>query len=315
MYYLTLGRPVEGIYHSSAAVSLAISAGLHLIRSSQLTPQPYFGVLETPFPPPADALEEGERINAFWTVVIVNNYWVAAHGSPSAIPYHDTPIDTPWPLELQNYASSVSAFYSTPNATPMPEYQQLFDALGGGGATVSKFLGGLNVDGFSALALLAKASLLLERAITFSTRYSGTYLLIPIFPQTLLLADSLFLDHSDAAAFESLDVLLEHFVLSIPLGLDVGILQEPQHIPVVTQTLAQAAIIRLHAHRIHTSDASRSKYISAARNIVHIINSTDFSLWPHVDPIMGVRRFLHCQIKSRFIYALFSPSDPLDDRM
>lgn len=75
LYYLTLGRPVEGIYHSSAAVSLAISANLHLIKSAQITVQPAFGVLETPFSPPAHALEEGERINAFWTTLIVNNYW------------------------------------------------------------------------------------------------------------------------------------------------------------------------------------------------------------------------------------------------
>lgn len=53
-------------------------------------------------PPALDTIDEGERINAFWTVLIVNNYWVIAHGSPSAISY-DMPIDTPWPLEMTEY--------------------------------------------------------------------------------------------------------------------------------------------------------------------------------------------------------------------
>lgn len=53
-------------------------------------------------PSAADAVDEGERINAFWTVLIVNNYWVASHGSPSAMPC-DVPVDTPWPLEMSEY--------------------------------------------------------------------------------------------------------------------------------------------------------------------------------------------------------------------
>jgi hypothetical protein len=225
LYYLTLGRPVEGIYHSSAAVSLAISAGLHLIQSSSQAHaqiQPAFGVLETPVRPPAHAREAGERISAFWTAVIVNNYWVAAHGAPAAIAYHDTRIETPWPSARGEYAPSPSALspnneididalsYATPNTTPTPGYQHLFAAFmsgsgvsagagaaGGPGGTVARFLAGLDTNpnmhlggdmnlnmnlngdrgrdgaGFSPLALLAKASILLERAITFSGRYSG----------------------------------------------------------------------------------------------------------------------------------------------
>ncbi|KAJ7636654.1 Zn(2)-Cys(6) binuclear cluster domain-containing protein [Roridomyces roridus] len=274
VYFLTLGRPVEGIYHSSAAVSLAISAGLHIIQptphsaggGSRLSPQPTtFGVLEAPAcPPAADSLEEGERICAFWTVVIVNNYWVAAHGSPSAISYYDTPIDTPWPLELQDYVSP-----------------QLFDHVGASsGATVSKFLAGVIVDGFSPLALLAKASLLLERSITFSSR--GRYA-----------------DHS-AGAFETLDVLLQQFVHTIPIGISaVGGPEGLEARPclLVAHTIAHAAIIRLHAHRIHTSETSRGKYLSAARSVVHLMNGIDFSVWPtSIDPIMGILWTTVCEV-------------------
>ncbi|KAJ6600074.1 hypothetical protein B0H10DRAFT_2196467 [Mycena sp. CBHHK59/15] len=246
LYYLTLGRPVEGIYHSSAAVSLAISSELHLIRSSHLI-QPYFGVLVTAFPPPVDALEEGERINAFWMVLIVNNYGVAAHGSPSAISY-DTPIDTPWPLNLEDYNS------------------QLLDSIVGGG-TVSKFLNGLSVDGFSATALLAKASILLERAITFSSRYS---------------------DLTDTKALNFLDGLLEQFRIDLPLGLEFHEGSLEKRSLLVTETLSHAAIIRLHAPLIRTSEVSRGKYLSAARSVVHMIRTANLSEWRHIDPIIGI---------------------------
>ncbi|KAF8181930.1 hypothetical protein K438DRAFT_1174857 [Mycena galopus ATCC 62051] len=282
LYYLSEGRPVEGIYHSSAAVSLAISANLHLIKSqsAQTLSQPCFGVLETPFSPPAHAREEGERINAWWTTVVVNNYWRAAHGSPSAIPYQDTPIDTPWPRDLDDYASPQS--YPSPSTTPMPTFQFFnVDGIGagGGGGTVSKFLAGLDMEGFSSLALLAKASILLERAITFSTRYS---------------------DQADAAAFNSLDALLEQFMQSLPLGIELRAVEispnrslsemSSRSSFLVTQTLTHAAIIRLHAARIHTSNVSRGKYLAAARAVANIINtnSIELSSWPHVDPILGI---------------------------
>ncbi|KAJ7718400.1 hypothetical protein DFH07DRAFT_761577 [Mycena maculata] len=39
---------------------------------------------------------EDERVNAFWSVVILDNFWVVANGSPTSIPYGIN-IDTPWP--------------------------------------------------------------------------------------------------------------------------------------------------------------------------------------------------------------------------
>lgn len=123
LYMLNTGRPIEGTYHSSASVSLAIrlvdifsrssrvtdilliffSSEFHLIRSSRRSQSRDVGMIEQgALSPPADNIDEGERINAFWTVLVINNYWVIAHGSPSAISY-DMPIDTPWPLEMSEY--------------------------------------------------------------------------------------------------------------------------------------------------------------------------------------------------------------------
>ncbi|KAJ7897421.1 hypothetical protein B0H13DRAFT_2032915 [Mycena leptocephala] len=271
LYYLTLGRPVEGIHHSGAAVSLAISAGLHFINSESsiftVPPGP-----DTSFPPPSNGLEMVEQINAFWTVMIVNNHWVVAYGSPSAIPYCDMPIDTPWPIDLDGSVSS-----------------DLFNpTVGGGGGTVSKFLSGLSIEsGFSSeLALHAKASILLEQAITFSARYAGNSPLGEFLEGTT----------SDDTAFDSLDALLEQFMLSLPLGFEPRCVDKSTHRLLVTQTLTHVAIIRLHAHRVRTSEASRRKYMTAALTVVHIVNNTDFSKWRHIDPIMGVLWTTVCDV-------------------
>lgn len=85
------------------------SSELHLIRSSRHLER---GFKPNFLPAALDAIDEVERINGFWTVLIVNNYWVIARGSPSAISY-DIPIDTPWPLETEEYVlvSFVVNFY------------------------------------------------------------------------------------------------------------------------------------------------------------------------------------------------------------
>ncbi|KAJ7640700.1 hypothetical protein DFH06DRAFT_1477650 [Mycena polygramma] len=254
-YYLALAQPVEGMHHSSAAVSLALSAGLHLINAPH-TLQPCFG--DSPGPP-SSVRSDAERISAFWTVVIVNNYWVVAYGSPSMIPDNDTAVDAPWPLNLDDYVSS-----------------GLFDATASGGGGVSKLLSGLIADGFSPLALHSKASMLLERAITFSATYA---------------------DDSDyETAFDFLDTLLEQFMLSLPLGLEPRCSEKAKHRLLVTQTLVHTAVIRLHALRIHTSDESRRKYMTAALTVVHIISNTNFSGWRTVDPIMGILWTTVCEV-------------------
>ncbi|KAJ7142876.1 hypothetical protein C8R44DRAFT_924598, partial [Mycena epipterygia] len=96
-YYLHMASPVHGRYHSAVAASIALGAELHLIRSPQQPPQYPIFALRTPLlPRPESSSDEATRINAWWAVVILNNYWVGAEGSPSALPY-GIPIDTPWP--------------------------------------------------------------------------------------------------------------------------------------------------------------------------------------------------------------------------
>ncbi|KAJ7214894.1 hypothetical protein GGX14DRAFT_609674 [Mycena pura] len=142
LYYMEVGQFLQGSYHCAAATSLAFSIGLH---------QHGYPSYPGPFPPeilrhfhPMDTVNvrSTKLLSAFWSVVILNNYWVAACGVPSRIP-SGTTIGTPWPTVTQLH--SVAA--STRN----------------------------DVAGNSLLALLANASILFECVITFTVIYQGLH--------------------------------------------------------------------------------------------------------------------------------------------
>lgn len=102
-YFLAPGRFLEGKYHITATLSLGLSIGLNKIRSDrQTSPGP-----ATILPAPQDAIEEGERVDACWIVLIVDKCWAVALASePSTACPSDLvgiQIDTPWPLEVQDY--------------------------------------------------------------------------------------------------------------------------------------------------------------------------------------------------------------------
>lgn len=108
-YFFRNGRFLEGKYHVSAAASLAISCGLHKIRSinmSPLKPNLIGGTETHNLHPPRDIIEEGERINGFWALFVLDKCWSVALGSASYISDSDilgTTVDTPWPLTMPQY--------------------------------------------------------------------------------------------------------------------------------------------------------------------------------------------------------------------
>jgi hypothetical protein len=111
-YYLfRIGRFVEAKSHTAAAVSLAIGSGFHRIRSSNLFAAPALGLSsDTPISlhPPQDSIEEGERINGFWTVFMLHKYITVALEPPSsvcgALEAPGMQLDTPWPLDMSEYS-------------------------------------------------------------------------------------------------------------------------------------------------------------------------------------------------------------------
>lgn len=115
-FFFHNGRLAEGKFHSNAAVSLATMCNLHKVAAPQKRgPQDVLFDTSTFLPPPRDAMEEGERIHAFWTTFVLDKCWVVALGSPSILIEEQgnssTRIDTPWPQNIEHYGQVSSTCF------------------------------------------------------------------------------------------------------------------------------------------------------------------------------------------------------------
>lgn len=102
-YFFHQDRRLEGEYHITAAVAIVLSSKLHQLGQASPSGSPR-ATDPSPLPPAADAIEQGERINAFWAVVTLDRCWSIALGAQSALGRTDmTRITTPWPLDMADY--------------------------------------------------------------------------------------------------------------------------------------------------------------------------------------------------------------------
>ncbi|KAJ6616885.1 hypothetical protein B0H10DRAFT_2387533 [Mycena sp. CBHHK59/15] len=111
-YFFRTGHFLEARSHTATAVALALGGGLHQIRSLHNPDVPVIEITREhenglQLRAPADAIEEGERINAFWAVFMLQKNLAVALEPPVRIcgmlEAGGIQIDTPWPLELDEY--------------------------------------------------------------------------------------------------------------------------------------------------------------------------------------------------------------------
>ncbi|KAJ6606748.1 hypothetical protein B0H10DRAFT_1819642 [Mycena sp. CBHHK59/15] len=111
-YFFRTGHFLEARSHTATAVALALGGGLHQIRSLHNPDVPVIEITREhenglQLRAPADAIEEGERINAFWAVFMLQKNLAVALEPPARIcgmlEAGGIQIDTPWPLELDEY--------------------------------------------------------------------------------------------------------------------------------------------------------------------------------------------------------------------
>lgn len=99
LYHFSLSRTLEGRYHYSAASALCLSCGLHKNIENISSSTQY-----TALPQPADLVEAGERLRAFWSVYIIDKSWAIAVDSPAHFNGSDAAtVDVSWPLEMSDY--------------------------------------------------------------------------------------------------------------------------------------------------------------------------------------------------------------------
>ena len=109
-YFLRTGMLLEAKCRVGTAVSLTLGAGLHKVRSANITTPSTIGIThDQPFalPLPPDGLQEAERINGFWSVLMLHKFITVALESPAhvcgALEAPGMQIDTPWPIDMDHF--------------------------------------------------------------------------------------------------------------------------------------------------------------------------------------------------------------------
>lgn len=108
-YSYSSGRHHEGWCLGGLAVRVALSCGLHRIKSMVLRPappgNPFLRNQHFLLPPPEDAVELGERIHAFWAAFSIDRCGALATGYPSGI--RDEDIKTPFNRALSDISAGL----------------------------------------------------------------------------------------------------------------------------------------------------------------------------------------------------------------
>jgi hypothetical protein len=99
-YFLRQGRFLEAMHRINTAASLAIACGLHRLQWTDPNGKVYA------LPPTRDAVEQGERVSAFWTVLATHKIFsVILQWQSSVSALLNEQINLPWPLDMEVYES------------------------------------------------------------------------------------------------------------------------------------------------------------------------------------------------------------------
>ncbi|KAI3606348.1 hypothetical protein WG66_009606 [Moniliophthora roreri] len=252
-YLLLKGKALEGKYYLVGAVSLVLSTGLHRTRTSD----PTRSRAATFLPAPRDAIGEGERINAVWAVVALNACWTTAERHASNLDYNsvDGRIDAPWPMDIARYAkNSFPTDFRTSH-------------------TIQKFLTNQSDEGYSTLALYAKASILFEQASALYYQYRPN------------------MDSTEARRYsfscDNLNSLLARFTSELrppeaAKSLDI------QRRLLVVHLLSKVASIQLHYAFVASNASSYAQVLSTANSVVEMLKTVDLKAFEVVDPIVAI---------------------------
>ncbi|KAK7042087.1 Zn(2)-C6 fungal-type domain-containing protein [Favolaschia claudopus] len=266
-------RFLEAEFHANGAATLALGYQLHKIRSSRPLAPAVLGVplLTEVYPTqPASPVEEGERIRAFWVVVsLQSSLGIALNAASlnfSILETSGASIDTPWPLEIDDYAAGALPRGYT------------------GQETIKAFL--TEDPSHASVALptfFAKAAVLLHRASRLGANWSPN-----LSPQeaSSYSASYLWLDSRITQFWETLPPLFAFYAHS-----------SNARTLVLAHALTAAAAIRLHrSPGTIDPDAARQKCVAAARAILACIGDTTVPDFTVANPIVGSLCAMACRV-------------------
>ncbi|KAJ7189062.1 hypothetical protein C8R46DRAFT_1206165 [Mycena filopes] len=289
-YFFRTGHFLEARAHTATAVALALGGGLHQIRSLTNPDVPVIGITEEDpergihLRAPADSIEEGERINGFWAVFMLQkNLSVALEPAARVNGVFEASgmaIDTPWPLEMNEYK------------------QGLLTADIHGDSTVCNYLHRTGVPSYhghrdSGIAMNVKACILLHRAVLLSGQWR------PNFPEREA--------QSWGTAFNAVDQLIKSLRLQLPPVLahaqpEPG---RPARTILLTHSLLNAATIKLHSI-FYADPTSHQMCLDAARDMFRFGGGTGTGADPrglglgggqgYLNPMMGTLWMTACSV-------------------
>ncbi|KAF7326798.1 hypothetical protein MSAN_02499300 [Mycena sanguinolenta] len=270
-YLLRNKRFLEAEFYANGAATVALGYQLHKIRSSRPVTAPQLGApqLEVYPTPPADVVEEGERIRAFWAVGCLQSQLnLALDAASASFCIFESPgasgIDTPWPLDIEDYE----------NGTLPPGYQSQ--------ETIRHFLTDDTFTPSPIPTLYAKASVLLYRATRLGASWSpGTFV-----PQAIDAYQTSYtwLDRRITAFWQALPPIYAFYGNSAAA-----------RTLVVTHALAAAAAIRLHRSPAASDAEAQGKCLFAARSVFDVLGDVRVGSQSIAHPVVGALCALACQ--------------------
>ncbi|KAJ7865858.1 hypothetical protein B0H14DRAFT_3862133 [Mycena olivaceomarginata] len=268
-FFFRTGHFLEARAHTATAVALALGAGLHQIRSLNHPDAPVLEITEgngqeIHIRAPADAIEEGERINGFWAVYMLQKNLSVALEPPARVcgvfEAGGIQIDTPWPLEMDDYK------------------QGLLTSDIHGDSTVRNFLQQTATLGYhgrpSITALNVKACILLHRAVYVHGQYR------PNVPK------------GEAQSWWKAFGVVDQLINSLRFKSKAAV-RAPRTI-LLTHSLLNAATIKLHSI-CYTNPLSRQSCLAAARDVLRFGGANPQGLG-HLNPMMGILWMTACSV-------------------
>ncbi|KAJ7676855.1 hypothetical protein DFH06DRAFT_1034233 [Mycena polygramma] len=264
-------RFLEAEFHANGAATLTLGYQLHKIRSARPSTPPLLGVpggIEVYFNPPQSAVEEGERIRGFWAVACLQSSLHVASRSASVnfsiFEASVANIDTPWPLEIVDYASGrLPAGYL-------------------GQETITTFLTENDLSSNTVPTLHAKAALLLHRASRLGASWSPNF---PPQEAALYVAGCAWLDKRITRFWESLP----------PLYAFYGDTATARTL-VLAHTMTAAAAIQLHRAPASADPEAQKKCVFAARAILACLGDSRIADFTTAHPVVGALCVMACQV-------------------
>ncbi|KAJ6625834.1 hypothetical protein B0H10DRAFT_2000941 [Mycena sp. CBHHK59/15] len=268
-YFLRQGRFLEAMHRINTAASLSIGCGLHKLDSTDNGRTAYA------LPATHDSVEQGEHVNAFWTILSLHKSWGIVLQWPSSVSdILDEQIDLPWPLEMEVYESGI---------VPINPHHQF---------TMKAFIEDPMSANYEAansgLAQRVKAATLFERASHMGGNRTNLS------------------DPHEYAQFLRFERGMNQFILTLPSFDSVGGSIDSIRNRLVTFTLCQVAMIQLHS--AFDNPASIHKCLNAVRSVVSVNQRIpNMQAWEYINPTMGTLWVALCQIIVRGIATIKNP--------